>query len=81
MSHDNWITIGVTIIGLAIQGCAVFMLISRKLTQVCEAVKHLRERCKERAIDHKHHFDGLEDHGLRLENHEVRLVQLEKQPS
>ena len=71
------INIAIFVVGLTIQGVAQFLVINRKLTQVCEAVSNLRERCKERGTDHRHHFDGIESHNVRLENHEVRIVQLE----
>jgi len=72
------INIAIFVVGLTIQGVAQFLVINRKLTQVCESVLNLRERCKERGGDHRHHFDGLENHGIRIENHEVRIVQLEQ---
>lgn len=51
---------------------------SRKLGQVCESVENLRSRCKERGTDHRHHYDVLEEHSLKLANHDIRIIQLEK---
>jgi len=77
MHQESIVTIAVFLAGLIVHGCAVFWLLSKKLTQVCEAVKNLRERCKERGTDHKHHFEGLEEHGKQLAKHEVRITHLE----
>lgn len=80
MTADGWIQLGIFIVCLAGQGVLQYVAMNRKLTQVCEQLKNVRERCKERASDHKHHFVGLEEHGKLLANHEVRITQLERVP-
>jgi len=77
MTEESLVTIAIFVIGLIVQGCAVFVLLSRKLTEVCSAVKHIEGRCDKRTGEHKHHFEALERHGVQLAQHELRISSLE----
>lgn len=81
MTSDGWIQLGIFVACLAGQGVMQYVAMSRKLTQICERLSATQERCKERASDHKHHFETLEQHGRMLENHGVRIDKLERQPA
>lgn len=66
---------------LAIQWVTQALYWSRKIATICEAMSNLKDRCRERGSDHKHHYVEIEKHGNLLVNHEARIVHLEKQPS
>jgi len=74
----EWANFGLNIISSMIGAAVPLAGFIFWLGKVSAELGGVMKRCENREKDHTHHYAKINDHSIRLENHERRIVVLEK---
>lgn len=77
MDESSWVTVIIFVVGLAVQGSSLWAAVSKTIGRLETKIEGITERCHDRGAQHDKHFTNADHANKTLENHSVRITQVE----
>ncbi len=74
----SWSTVLEQVVGAAIGAAVPLCGFVFWLGKISAELSATMKKCEGRERDHSHHYEKINDHSIRLENHERRITVLER---